>query len=122
MWPKVISIRPVIIFIVVDLPEPLGPRSPVTSPGRAQKLTSSTAAIPEKCLETLRNSSMRHLPQLDTEKSGSVPGIWRDCRAKGWEAFGGASRRTGRATPEGGGSCDGGAGDAGCPPSISALG
>jgi hypothetical protein len=34
----------VIIFMVVDLPEPFGPRYPVTSPGRTLNLTSSTTA------------------------------------------------------------------------------
>src|SRR5215469_12080314 len=54
--PVVISISPVIIFMVVDLPEPFGPRYPVTSPARAVKLTLSTAMIPENRLETPRSS------------------------------------------------------------------
>src|SRR5580658_3897424 len=57
IWPEVIWMSPVIIFMVVDLPEPFGPRYPVTSPARAEKLTSSTAGMPEKCLYTPRNSS-----------------------------------------------------------------
>jgi hypothetical protein len=32
------------IFTVVDLPEPFGPRYPVTSPGCTEKLTSFTTA------------------------------------------------------------------------------
>jgi hypothetical protein len=37
---------PAISFSVVDLPDPFGPRYPVTSPGRRQKLTSLSAAMP----------------------------------------------------------------------------
>ena len=35
--PDVVPIRPVIIFMVVDLPDPFGPRYPVISPARASK-------------------------------------------------------------------------------------
>jgi hypothetical protein len=31
--------------MVVDLPDPFGPRKPVTTPGRTSKLRSSTAVI-----------------------------------------------------------------------------
>ena len=41
--PVVACVRPTMMRIVVDLPAPLGPRNPVTRPGRAVKLTSSTA-------------------------------------------------------------------------------
>ena len=34
-----------IIRIVVDLPDPLGPRKPVTTPGRTLKLSWSTASL-----------------------------------------------------------------------------
>jgi hypothetical protein len=34
-----------IIRIVVDLPEPFGPRNPVTTPGRTVKLNWSTASL-----------------------------------------------------------------------------
>ena len=61
MCPEDMSISPVIIFIVVDLPDPFGSRYPVTSPLRAQKLTLSTAGIPVYYLETLRSSSMIRL-------------------------------------------------------------
>src|SRR5579875_1555637 len=37
--------RPMIMRIVVDLPEPFGPRKPVTTPGRTVKLRSSTAVF-----------------------------------------------------------------------------
>ena len=37
--------RPMIIRIVVDLPEPLGPRNPVTTPSRTSKDRSSTADV-----------------------------------------------------------------------------
>jgi len=33
------------IRIVVDLPEPFGPRNPVTTPGRTLKLSWSTAIL-----------------------------------------------------------------------------
>ena len=36
-------VKPTMIRRVVDLPAPLGPRKPVTRPGWAVKLTSSTA-------------------------------------------------------------------------------
>jgi hypothetical protein len=31
--------------MVVDFPDPLGPRNPVTTPGRTSKVTSSTATV-----------------------------------------------------------------------------
>lgn len=37
--------RPTIIRMVVDFPAPLGPRKPVTSPGRSSKLRRSTATV-----------------------------------------------------------------------------
>ena len=40
--------KPVIIFMVVDLPAPLGPRKPSTSPRSTLKDTSSTAMIGPK--------------------------------------------------------------------------
>src|ERR1700761_6647462 len=55
--PALISSRPVIIFMVVDLPDPFAPRYPVTSPGRAVKLTSSTAGMLENLFETFCSSS-----------------------------------------------------------------
>src|ERR1700677_237881 len=62
MWPRLISISPVIIFMVVDLPDPFGPRYPVTPPGCAEKLTLSTPGIPEKRFETWRSSSIVLVP------------------------------------------------------------
>ena len=44
--PDVAGVRPTMIRMVVDFPAPLGPRKPVTRPGRAVKLTSSTAVKP----------------------------------------------------------------------------
>src|SRR6266700_618614 len=35
--------RPSMIRIVVDFPDPFGPRKPVTTPGRTSKLSASTA-------------------------------------------------------------------------------
>ena len=41
--PEVGGVSPTITRMVVDLPAPLGPRKPVTRPGLAVKVTSSTA-------------------------------------------------------------------------------
>src|SRR5690242_20037548 len=41
--PEVGASRPTIMRIVVDFPAPLGPRKPVTSPGRTVKVRSETA-------------------------------------------------------------------------------
>ena len=41
--PEVGGVSPTIIRIVVDFPAPFGPRNPVTRPGSARKVTSSTA-------------------------------------------------------------------------------
>lgn len=43
--PEVGDKNPAIIFMVVDLPAPLGPRKPSTSPGLTLKLTRSTAVL-----------------------------------------------------------------------------
>ena len=40
------GVSPTMIRMVVDLPAPLGPRKPVTRPGWAVKVTSSTARKP----------------------------------------------------------------------------
>src|SRR5579871_831848 len=52
--PELGARKPVIIFMVVDLPAPLGPRKPNTSPRRTASDTSSTATIDPKCLERWR--------------------------------------------------------------------
>ena len=44
---------PVMRFISVVFPAPLGPMSPVTRPGGTSMVTSDTAATPPKCFETL---------------------------------------------------------------------
>jgi hypothetical protein len=45
--PEVGASKPMIMRIVVDLPDPLGPRNPVTAPGRTSKVRSLTAvAVP----------------------------------------------------------------------------
>ena len=48
--PDVAGVRPTITRIVVVLPAPLGPRKPVTRPGRQVKLTSFTAVKAPYCL------------------------------------------------------------------------
>src|SRR4029077_20678413 len=63
-WPQTIAVplvgarKPVIIFIVVDLPAPFGPRKPSTSPRGTVKEMSSTALSGPKCLTRCRISSM----------------------------------------------------------------
>src|SRR5271169_3502086 len=63
-WPQTIAVpavgarKPVIIFIVVDLPAPFGPRKPSTSPRGTVKEMSSTAFSGPKCLTRCRISSM----------------------------------------------------------------
>src|SRR5690242_5710007 len=56
MWPWVGKSRPSSILTVVDLPEPLGPSKPNTSPRRTSKSMLSTARAlgrPQKSLKTL---------------------------------------------------------------------
>src|ERR1051326_2024225 len=48
--PELGARKPVIIFMVVDFPAPLGPRKPSTSPRLTARETSSTARIGPKCL------------------------------------------------------------------------
>src|SRR5438477_11351240 len=70
MWPLVGYSNPRINFTVVDLPEPLGPSRPKTSPWRTSKSTLSTARAlgrPQKSLKTLVRPR--------TETMGS-PGWW----------------------------------------------
>jgi hypothetical protein len=58
--PEVGGTKPVIIFIVVDLPAPFGPRNPRTSPRGTVKEMSSTAANNPKNLTSRRTSSIEH--------------------------------------------------------------
>src|SRR5688572_7798618 len=48
--PLVGVMKPASMRMVVDLPAPLGPRKPRTSPGSAEKVRSSTAWMPSKFL------------------------------------------------------------------------
>src|SRR5665811_1808072 len=54
--PAVGWLRPMIIDIVVDLPEPFGPRNPVTRPGTTSKERSSTATTSPNRLVSPRAS------------------------------------------------------------------
>src|SRR5438445_4083583 len=56
--PAVGARKPVIIFIVVDLPAPFGPRNPSTSPRGTVNEMSSTALSGPKCLTRCRISSI----------------------------------------------------------------
>src|ERR1700757_1600332 len=64
LYPQIIAVpavgarKPVIIFIVVDLPAPLGPRKPSTSPTGTVNEMSSTALSGPKCLTRCRISSI----------------------------------------------------------------
>jgi tricorn protease len=62
--------RPAIILIVVDLPDPLGPRYPVTSPARAQKLTLSRA----------KRAPLGYSAPLFLRSWTRLPGGWVMCR------------------------------------------
>src|SRR5215831_1765080 len=72
------SSRPAIIFIVVDLPDPFGPRYPVTPPGSAEKPTSSTAGIHANSFEIRRSSSMctclEELPDMQPKTGARILG------------------------------------------------
>jgi hypothetical protein len=58
-WPASGRSSPTIIRIVVDLPDPFGPRKPVTLPGRTSKLSASTATVGPYRLVRLRASITR---------------------------------------------------------------
>src|ERR1700719_66583 len=61
--PAVGARNPVIIFIVVDLPAPFGPRNPNTSPAGTLNDTLSTATTGPNFLTRLRISSIPSLPR-----------------------------------------------------------
>ena len=56
------GVSPTMTRMVVDLPAPLGPRKPVTRPGRAVKVTSSTAVKaavrPGECVDLDHGDSL----------------------------------------------------------------
>src|ERR1700704_3401640 len=68
-WPQTIAVpavgarNPVIIFIVVDLPAPFGPRNPNTSPAGTLNDTLSTATTGPNFLTRLRISSIPSPPR-----------------------------------------------------------
>src|SRR6516165_7810871 len=76
--------RPMIKRIVVDFPEPFGPRKPVTVPGRMSKFKLSTASVPpyrlvspriEIMAQTLRTPApRRHRHREPTRARHVVPG------------------------------------------------
>src|SRR5215472_453998 len=76
--------RPMIKRIVVDFPEPFGPRKPVTVPGGMSKFRLSTASVPpyrlvspriEIMAQTLRTAApRRHRHREPTPARGVVPG------------------------------------------------
>src|SRR6516164_4032765 len=57
MAPSVAGKFPAISFTMVDLPAPLSPISPTTSPASIEKLTSVSARMAPKLFEMLRTSS-----------------------------------------------------------------
>src|SRR6516164_10511240 len=62
--PAVGARNPVIIFIVVDLPAPFGPRKPSTSPFGTVKETSSTATRGPKYLTRCLISNIPARPEM----------------------------------------------------------
>src|SRR5579859_1715720 len=53
-----------IMRIVVDLPDPFGPRKPVTVPGRTSKLSRSTATVlPKRWVSPLASITITSPPQ-----------------------------------------------------------
>ena len=65
--PDEAGVSPTMIRMVVVFPAPLGPRKPVTRPGRAVKLTSSTAANPPYFL--LSDSTLIMLTSLASRRA-----------------------------------------------------
>src|SRR5689334_20138560 len=69
-WPQMTAVpalgarKPVIIFIVVDLPAPFGPRKPSTSPFGTVNETSSTAMSGPKYLTRCRISNIPARPAV----------------------------------------------------------
>src|SRR5690606_29386854 len=58
---------PAMILTIVDLPAPLSPISPSTSPGSSSRLTSVSALIAPKLLEILRKDrtgTLKRFPQI----------------------------------------------------------
>src|SRR5438874_13580880 len=85
-WPQITAVpalgarKPVIIFIVVDLPAPLGPRKPNTWPAGTLNDTSSTATSGPNFLTRLRISS---IPSLRRRRPG--------CLTRGGAGYAGGS-------------------------------
>src|SRR5215471_2740170 len=83
IWPRGGLSRPRRRLTVVDLPEPLGPRRPKTSPRRTSKSTSSTARAlgrPQKSLKTLVRPRTETTTSEDCElrvADPASPRLWR---------------------------------------------
>src|ERR1041385_746440 len=77
--PEVGARKPVIIFMVVDLPAPLGPRKPSTSPRLTENETLSTARIGPNLLVRLRIAIIsvmcKFLASGSTRNSLVLPGL-----------------------------------------------
>ena len=73
-WPSVASSRPVSIFMVVDLPQPLEPRKPKISPRRIRKLTRSTAVKAPKRM--VRLCASMAMSSSATCSGGITTGTW----------------------------------------------
>src|SRR5665213_1162526 len=86
-WPQTVTRpalgvrKPVIIFIVVDLPAPFGPRKPSTSPLATLRSIPDTAAIGPKRLDNPSISIMGAGGQV-TGGARGLSGI--DLRLQGW--------------------------------------
>src|SRR5712691_6022456 len=78
--PELGGIKPVIMRMVVDLPAPLGPRNPRTSPLATSKETASTARFCPKDLLRFSTLIIARILFLTTF-TGSEPGDFKPRRA-----------------------------------------
>src|SRR3981081_296191 len=79
--PAVGGMKPVIMRIVVDLPAPLGPRNPSTSPLPTSKETPSTARFDPKDLLRFSTLITSPLQNTCTDRHGPAE-VPRRCRRK----------------------------------------
>src|SRR5690349_8566158 len=88
-------VSPTMIRRVVDFPAPFGPRKPVTRPGRAVKLTSSTASVVPYCLVSFSTVIMCQLADF-----GLMGGVGAGFVPMGGSAGRGEPDRFGADLPE----------------------
>ncbi|MCY1532400.1 hypothetical protein D9M68_676750 [compost metagenome] len=92
-WPSLAGNRPVSIFMVVDLPQPLEPRKPNISPFRMRKLTWSTATKSPNFM--VRSRASMAISASSPTASGTIStGLWPRRLASGSSAMKAASRES----------------------------